>query len=419
MNFLKKALLSTLITSICSVAAASENEVEKFTLKQAIAASGMEAYDTDRNNELIQNANKSEPELQRDLGENYGGTWIDYDENNNAFQVIATTKPVNLEKQAYVNKSTQFKIAKYGYPLLRRIQEEAADTLLYAYDSNNKQLIQSIDIDIPKNTIVVNASEKNFPKVISILKDQSFDLNMFELRVQEDSGVETGDLYGGTRITYGLPNTSPGTWGGPLCTAGFNAFADGIYPVVLTAGHCNKNLALSHVFFNIAPSGQYSNSGDYIGQFLANKYKEGVDAVLFGNTGNHNTHSAAILSPNSSVQYNDVIQVTSALVNTRVCGFGGTSGWRCAKLSSIDQLRNRPDAPRSFRLAIVDFCSLIGDSGGPVLSATNNAIGLLSSTENSSGTNCASVGGTLRTAFQTLTPYFAKVNNVKLLLNKP
>ena len=389
-------------------------------MKEALIASGLDVYDNDINNELINNANANERIVSNDLGEKYGGMWIDYDDSNNAYQVIAITEPLNISKKSYLNDNVRFTLTKYSYPLLKRVQENAAALLLDEMDTEGKKLIKSIDIDIPQNIIFINASENSFTDIKEYLRKNNFDLSMFDLRKQEEFEVETGDLYGGTRITFGVPGTFAGTRGGPLCTAGFNAFADGIYPVILTAGHCNKDASQSHVFFNDAPSGQYSNSGDYIGQFLANKYFEGIDAVLFGNTANHNTHSRVLLSPSTSIEYKDVIPVTAGLVNSRVCAYGGTSGWRCGMLSSIDNIRTKAGVAYNFRLSIANFCSLKGDSGGPVLSSSNNAIGLISATENSNGLTCATVGGTfVGTSFQPISSYFSRVTNVRLLLNKP
>ena len=68
-------------------------------MKEALIASGLDVYDNDINNELINNANANERIVSNDLGEKYGGMWIDYDDSNNAYQVIAITEPLNISKK--------------------------------------------------------------------------------------------------------------------------------------------------------------------------------------------------------------------------------------------------------------------------------------------------------------------------------
>ncbi|MGE8319427.1 MAG: S1 family peptidase [Pseudomonadales bacterium] len=423
-DFRKIAIATFISLTLFNSAKANQDEagfgIEKYETKEAaLKAAGLDIYDSEINRETIFNANKNEPQLSKNLGDKYAGTWIEYDENNHAYQVIATTSPVNIDQSLLTKGKTVFTLAKHGYKKLIATQEKMAELLLDKNTIPDNKLVFSLDIDIPSNIIIINAQQENFKNISDLLAENGFDLSMIDLRTQEISDTLTGDLWGGTRVVYGPPNLPPGPITYPTCTAGFNAFADDIYPVVITAGHCAKDPANNNVYMNSAVDSNYSRVGDYIGEYLAIDYYNGVDAALFGNTALHTTHSRISLSASTAVDVNAPIAITPALVNTQVCGFGGRSGWKCAKLSSINNIRTRPGVGAQFRLAIVDFCSLKGDSGGPVISATNNAIGMLSATENSNGDNCASIGGTLRTSFQPLTDYLARYPNVKLLLNKP
>ncbi|WP_147476868.1 trypsin-like serine protease [Vandammella animalimorsus] len=90
------------------------------------------------------------------------------------------------------------------------------------------------------------------------------------------------------------------------------------------------------------------------------------------------------------------LEHTSWLENRQICRMGMSSGWRCGRFLQANMKYTINGVP--FYLSEAEVCASPGDSGGPmILSAGNNALGLLTGAKNDNssgrGTCAASVGG--------------------------
>ena len=125
------------------------------------------------------------------------------------------------------------------------------------------------------------------------------------------------------------------------------------------------------MYFVLAASGT-SIKGDFIGDYFANGWSDNMDAIIFGNVNFvHTLYRKVVTTPNNLVSVKPLGQM---ILNSTVCSSGGTSGWRCGAQKSTNSTQTVNG--RVFKVAEANFCGAGGDSGGPVLSGQNNALGI-------------------------------------------
>lgn len=387
------------------------------TKDSALKAAGLEAYATPSNDKIIQESSKSLDEIKKELGDNFGGAWIEYDENNQAMLVIGTTNIANqIQSQNQKNSSSEriiFKQVEQKLSYLQSIEAKIKE-IFQETKQGGEPILLSIGVDEKSNKILVRGRKENLQYITEVLQRAGVDTRI--ILVEEQNGPVTlmGTIFGGTKIGA----TYDGTQSMYLCTTGFNVVIDNIYPGSITAAHCyNYDKNRKFVHFNLGGSPTGSIKGQLIGEFFADGWPDAMDAAIFGNTNFVHTLRRQVITNGNNVV--SVKPLANALLSSVVCTSGGSNGWRCGTLTGINM--SHQILGRYFTLNEFAACGSHGDSGGPVLSNTFNALGIYvgSVGDNPNGT-CGPVfggGSPAKSVYQPLGPYLAKYNNVQIMAN--
>ncbi|CAM4035054.1 S1 family peptidase [Paracidovorax anthurii] len=384
------------------------------TKDDALKKSGLDKYKTKENQLVLDSVDQRVEAAKKNFGDSYAGSWIEYDENNKARHVIAVTEQVDAVKAEAISQNGLAAViyVKYSYAVLEQNQKKIFD-FFQGLTGNGEPLVYSVGIDDQLNKLLVRGRQRDLSYIEIRLRNAGFDMNMIKLEVQEGQIQLTGVVVGGTKIM----SSNVASGGKALCTAGFNIIIDNIYPGTITSAHCYApNTLLNQVYFNLGDmtiSG--SIRGDLIGDYLADGWPIGLDAIIFGNTNFVHTQPGKILSGINT--YKDVKPVAALVSGGTVCSYGGVNGWRCGIQRGVNVMHTYNG--KTFYFAEATVCGSAGDSGGPVVNENDNALGIFTgvASTNSAGT-CGAVfgGGQTNAVYQTLAPYLAVYSNVKIRL---
>lgn len=413
--------------TIAFPSARAENRDVFISKEDALKLAGRDPNMADENEKIMLAANANEKKLRSELGDVYGGSWIDYDSSGRAYQVVAAVDAIIVNKE--YSKEVNLKIVEVKYSLkqLESLGGVIAEKFFSLKDAEEEVLIFWLDIDQKRNKIILNAKPSNFNKIKSIFKENNLNIDMLEFKGQDapERPAAKTVLYGGSSIV--TANRGTPSWSNDWkssCTAGFNARLDGTsVGVVITAGHCE--LADDSEAAYVDNGGSNSpKMGAYIGDFLANGfYKYNIDGVLYGNVNEvYDLAPVITRSPLGDFGVMGTMPITNMIRGSQICSYGKVSGWRCGNLLSIDAMVNRDG--RLLRLAIAEFCAEGGDSGGPVVypdrgnvgASAGNAIGIVSGYIDKGNLGCHNdFSGIVKTTIQSLNTYLERWPNVKVL----
>ncbi len=417
---MKKIAMTLLALSISSAYAAGQTYDSR---EDAMKAAGLEAMTLESNIELVKKAQANFEIYKNELGQEFGGLWIEYEKDGNPSVVLGSTGENRISKTASLDSGIKTKTVKFALTALNAAQQSIGNT--YYLDSlNNPEEhsdLLSTFVDIPNNKIVVTAKAEKIEKLKSWIITKGFTTDMIDFQEQEEPVSFHAKLVGGDAIFTGQAHNVSG------CSSGFNVTIDGFISGAITAGHCA--LLGQGVFFNLAGNpGTGVIQGPYIGAFLANEYNNGIDAVLFGNENNAHQLPNAIHTTNSfsEVPVKSVQAVDSLLIGAPICRHGAVTLWKCGTLTAYNSMEFVPPY-RPMVYSLASFCGAGGDSGGPVVTdafPNMNAIGIYGGVKGSAGQkgSCGAVigGGTAKSSiFTSLTPYLARYPNVKVLTTNP
>lgn len=415
-------ILPIFISFLSTVAIAAPNEgadgsERVFYTNKAAAMKGanLEKIDSPVNDQFYPVAAKINEDFKTSHGEIYGGGWVEYDEYNIAYQVIALTEPIDSKKSFGLHEKTKIVYVRNNSKTLDYLKEDIAKRYL-EQNPGDYSAILSTGVDVPKNKVIVGGRAEDRSIVLGWLEVNNYDLEIIEF-VEQNAPVQFfGELRGGTRIAG---STLPAVQA-ERCTLGFTGLLSNQYPVAITAGHCASKPSFQDVYFNMANAGQPAIRGDFIGSFIANSFNDGIDAVTFGNANGAHAAYSQIYTSGLIQNVKAVLPVNGGLLYAPVCSFGGTTGWRCGSLASYSswQLVNG----KAFNFAIANICGGFGDSGGPVVTSNFNAIGIYAGAlgpVGSTGSTCGDVigGSVVQSVFQPLTAYLEKWPAITVKIN--
>lgn len=397
------------------------------TKEKALKAAGLDSNVVDENEKIMLTANANEERFKTELGDTYGGSWIDYDSSGKAYQVVAAVDLILVSKRYTQQVNLKIVEVKYSLNELESLRNLMVEKFFNLKDSTGDVLLLSLDADPKRNKVIVGTKSSNIEAIKSIFKENKLNSDMLDFDIQagpEKPAAKTS-LYGGGSIVTanrGTPS-SPNAWKAS-CTAGFNARLEGTHTgVIVTAGHCEYVDDTEAVYID---SGGHRSPrmGAYIGDFLANSYyKDNVDGVLYGNVNEvYDLVPLITRGPLADFNVKPVLSITNAMRGRQICAYGKMNGWRCGRLSSVDTVVNRGGRP--LRLSIAEFCVEEGDSGGPVVypengsvaASSGNAVGIISGYIDNGNLGCRNdFSGAVRTTIQPLSTYLAKWPSVRLL----
>lgn len=383
----------------------------------ALKAAGLDIYATSHNEKIIEESEKQLVAIRKELGNKFGGTWLEYDENNQVKLIVAVAGDTSLvQSKKYSSAPDQritFTSVVYGLNYLNSLEEKIAG-IFRVIKQDDEQVLLSVGVDEKNNKIIARGRKQNLQYILEVLQRSGIDANIINIEEQDGPINFMGTVYGGTKIG----STNDSMQGMYLCTTGFNVIIDGIYPGSLTAAHCyNYDKALKYVHFNLGSSPTGSVKGPQIGEYLADGWPDAMDTVIFGNTNFVHTLPPQYRGVSGSAQ--NVKPLAEARISSTACTSGGSNGWRCGTLIT-PRIRHMIDG-REFFFAEFTACGGQGDSGGPVVSNSSNALGIYVGAVGTNLTNtCGSVfggGSSTKSVYQPLGPYLNKYNNVKIITN--
>lgn len=284
-------------------------------------------------------------------GEAFAGAYFD---RTRAVLVVAVTNSAVFD--AVLATGAQPKLVSASYAALE--QE------LHVLDSRTGTAPAQVvgwRIDEEANTVVVDVAGGPSQAV------KSFVAGLAHVTVNYDQPAPqtTADLIGGMAI-FG---------GSARCSLGFSTRNAAGTVYIVTAGHCT-NLG-----------GTWTGSAGTIGPVAGTSFPTNDYGRI------QRTNTAWV--PTSKIQGgSSVLGRTVAAVGTSVCRSGSTTGFRCGTIQAMNQTVCYSQGC-VYQMTRTNACAQPGDSGGPYISSTRQAQGVLSG-----GSGNCTTGGT--TFFQPL-----------------
>lgn len=400
-----------------AVTKGNQTTFTKHTSKEsALKAAGLEEYATSDNDKIIAESTKNLESIKQELGNEFGGAWIEYDDNKRATLVIGVSGEETIFRQNSQNQNKNqrivFKKVNYNLAYLNSIETKIAD-IFRGIEQGGEAILLSSGVYEKENKVFVRGRKENYQYITEIIQRSGIDTSIIVFEEQNGPITLMGTIYSGTKIGA----TYDGTQSMYLCTTGFHVVIDDIYPGSITAAHClDYDRSRKFVHFNTGNS-PGSIKGPLIGEFFADGWEHKMDAILFGNTNFVHTLQRQIITTGNNLANVKPLIVPTPF--TTICTSGGSNGWRCGTL--VTPSTRHTIKGREFFLGEFSACGGPGDSGGPVVSNAFNAIGIYvgSPGEHPDGTCGAVFGGgpAAKSVYQPLGPYLTKYYNIKLLTN--
>ncbi|AYY12057.1 S1 family peptidase [Actinobacteria bacterium YIM 96077] len=224
-------------------------------------------------------------------------------------------------------------------------------------------------VDVPANTVVVEAAEGAHDAATEWLAETGVDADLVEVETTETVPEPFYDVVGGT--AYDVPGSG--------CSVGFAVQPRGF----VTAGHCG-NVGTPTTGYNGASQGVFERS-----------VFPGSDGAYVSVNQNWSVTSQVSRWNGTYAQVNgsDV-----APIGATTCRSGRTSGYRCGQIEAYNQTVNYSQGPVR-GLTRTSACARPGDSGGSFIAAGINAQGVTSG-----GSGFCGSGGRPQTYFQPVNP---------------
>lgn len=182
MNFTQK--ISTLVLVLATSGSAWSGETASFrplSFEEAKEQAGMTGPVAEENAVLTQLMGENLDTLKAQLGDNYAGTWVEYDANGKAYQVIASLTPITISTtEKYDIKNI---VVPNRLDALESIKAQIGRTQLTKPPES--LIIYSVYTDYQKNKVVVRGKKENFESIKSTLAQEGFPLDLIDLEEQD------------------------------------------------------------------------------------------------------------------------------------------------------------------------------------------------------------------------------------------
>lgn len=162
--------------------------VKHTSMEAALKAAGLDGYATENNGKIIAESTKNIEKIKKTLGDNFGGHWIEYDDDKVASVIIGISGDGNLVKrQAYDGNEYERIVLKpviHGTNYLRSIAEKIA-SIFRTINENGEPLIFSSGVDEPNNRVFVRGRTKNFDLIRETLQRAGIDTKIIHIEEQD------------------------------------------------------------------------------------------------------------------------------------------------------------------------------------------------------------------------------------------
>jgi streptogrisin C len=290
-------------------------------------------------------ASEIRPAAQQAAGDAFAGAYF---ERSSAVLVVAVTNSAVFDAVLATGAQPRLVAATYA-----ELEQD-----LHVLDSRTGTQPPEVTgwrIDEEANTVVVDVVGGPTQAV------KTFVAGLAHVRVDYDQPPvsTTADLVGGMAIVSS----------GSRCSLGFNARNTAGVVYVLTAGHCTR----------VSPT--WSGSAGLIGSVIHSSFPS-------NDFGRIQLSSSAWVPTSKILGGASVLGRTVAPVGTTVCRSGSTTGYRCGTVQAINTSVCYAQGC-VYQVTRTNACGEPGDSGGPFVSSSRQAQGLLSG-----GSGSCATGGT-------------------------
>lgn len=318
--------------------------------------------------------------IERELGSNFAGSWIERNQDG-SFKVVAAT--AGARKSSAIG-GVELRTVRHSLKQLQNSMDllDAASNARIKGISKPLTGVQSWYVDPVNNAVVVRVDQGASERAVDFVALSGADAGA--VRVEEVPGTlqTSANIVGG--IEYSINNAS-------LCSVGFSV-TRGTTKGFVTAGHCGTVGAVVRI------------GGAQVGSFAARAFP-GNDRAWVSLSAS-NTLQAAV--SNYSGGTVAVRGSAEAAVGAAVCRSGRTTGYQCGTITAKNVTANYAEgAVRG--LTQGNACMGRGDSGGSWITSAGQAQGVMSGGNvQANGNNCGIPASQRSSLFERVGPILSQ-----------
>ncbi|WP_167285141.1 S1 family peptidase [Marilutibacter alkalisoli] len=311
-------------------------------------------------------ATQQEKLMQRQLGRNFAGAWLERKADGSFGFVVATTSIAGVKSTAGI----ETRQARHSLAALNAAKGQLDSQL--ARSVRVPRGVYSWSVDLPGNSVVVGVAPGAEESAIDFIAHSGVDASTVRFETMNEAPQRRIAIEGGRGILR-----APGDGYLYACSIGF-AVTKGSTPGFATAGHCGDTGEI--VYQEVSQWTLGVRLGSFAASAMPDGNQTGPDR---GWVQVDNTHT---LSPNVYGYGKGDVTVhgsSEAPVGAALCRSGRTTGWRCGSILSknmtvsyVDNSGN-PDGTVT-GLTRTSACAEGGDSGGSFITGVGQAQGVLS-----------------------------------------
>ena len=120
--------------------------------------------------------------IKASLGSAYAGSWIDYDAQDKAYQVVALTRPMPIDDDYASRTRLQTVYVTFSDAELQAVANDIAQRFMTPVTKPEELRIISVGVDIKNNCVKVRALKKELVNTGNQLTQAGYNMNMICLR---------------------------------------------------------------------------------------------------------------------------------------------------------------------------------------------------------------------------------------------
>ena len=309
---------------------------------------------------------QQEKTMQRQLGRNFAGAWLERKADGSFGFVVATTSARGARAAAGV----ETRQARHSLAALNAAKAQLDGQL--ARSAGTPRGVYSWTVDLPSNSVVVGVAPGAEDAAVDFVARSGLDASTVRFETMSEAPQRRIAIEGGRGILR-----APGDGYLYACSIGFPV-TQGSTPGFATAGHCGNT---GEIVYQEASEWTL---GVRLGSFAASAMPDGNE--VGPDRGWVEVETTHTLSPTVYGYGKGDVTVhgsTEAPVGAALCRSGRTTGWRCGSIVSknmtvsyVDNSGN-PDGTVT-GLTRTSACAEGGDSGGSFITGAGQAQGVLS-----------------------------------------
>lgn len=312
-------------------------------------------------------AEQQEKSLERQLGRNYAGAWLQRKADGSFGFVVASTSASNAKAISGVER----RLARHSLAALNAAKGQLDGQL--ARNRKAPKGVYSWSVDLPSNSVIVGIAPGAEDAGVDFVARSGIDPSTVRFETQNEAPQRLAAVQGGRGYInyFGNGQGARCSVGFPVTQGGTNGFA--------TAGHCGD--AGASVYTEAAGGGLGVSIGTFAASVMPQGTASGPDRAWVRLNSGHTLTPSVYGYGNGDVA---VRGSTEAAIGAALCRSGRTTGWHCGTIRSknvtvsyTDQTTGQPDGTVT-GLTRTTACAQPGDSGGSFITSAGQAQGVLS-----------------------------------------